>query len=440
MKIRRLKIFFVFSIILLITVGFAVISSNLKINGSFRFATNEWNIYFDNIQVDSGGVSTTKPKISSDKLSLNFSISLKEPEEYYLFYVDAVNKSSLNAMINEVKIEGLDEVSDYLECNVTYQDGSVIEKNDILYKDFSNTFKVEFKYKDITKEQIPSTDLTPTVIVSINYRQANKDAILKENTNFVNFNYSGAESTYIIPYDGTYKLEVWGGQGRARAAIGGYGGYSTGKISLIKQNKLYLTVGEAGLSIENESIGGSGIGHFRGGGATHISITSGLLKSLEDNQDSILIVAGGGGGNDGLSSVIPSGGGYMGVGYRQVLGGSQTVSSSNTVYSGSFGQGGDSGFSDSSGWPDYGGSGGGGYYGGDGSRSAWEAGAGGSGYIGNPNLTDKIMYCYNCQESTSEEDETNIKTRSTSNVSEIPTSNYAKIGNGYARISLVSVS
>lgn len=78
------------------------------------------------------------------------------------------------------------------------------------------------------------------------------------------------------------------------------------------------------------------------------------------------------------------------------------------------------------------------YYGGGCGFSSAASAGGGSGYIGNTNLTDKIMYCYNCQSSENEEDESNIKTRSTTNVSETPTSNYAKIGNGYARITLIN--
>ena len=44
------------------------------------------------------------------------------------------------------------------------------------------------------------------------------------------------------------------------------------------------------------------------------------------------------------------------------------------------------------------------------------------------------MYCYNCEESNEE----STKTISTANVSEVPISNYAKIGNGYAKITLIS--
>ena len=61
---------------------------------------------------------------------------------------------------------------------------------------------------------------------------------------------------------------------------------------------------------------------------------------------------------------------------------------------------------------------------------------GGSGYIRPPLLTKKSMYCYNCQESSEE----STKTISTTCNSETPTENCAKKGNGYARITLISVS
>lgn len=62
--------------------------------------------------------------------------------------------------------------------------------------------------------------------------------------------------------------------------------------------------------------------------------------------------------------------------------------------------------------------------------------AGDSGYIGNSLLTEKAMYCYNCQESK----DISTKTISTTCTSATPTANCSKQGNGYARITLVNVS
>lgn len=59
---------------------------------------------------------------------------------------------------------------------------------------------------------------------------------------------------------------------------------------------------------------------------------------------------------------------------------------------------------------------------------------GGSSYIGNALLTNKVMYCYNCTESSTE----TTKTISTTCHSSTPTENCAKEGNGYARITLIS--
>ena len=76
--------------------------------------------------------------------------------------------------------------------------------------------------------------------------------------------------------------------------------------------------------------------------------------------------------------------------------------------------------------------GGGGFYGG-GAIEHGPAG-GGSGYIGNPLLTNKSMYCYNCTESLEE----STKTISTTCTSKTPTENCSKQGNGYAKITLIS--
>ena len=77
---------------------------------------------------------------------------------------------------------------------------------------------------------------------------------------------------------------------------------------------------------------------------------------------------------------------------------------------------------------------GGGWYGGTASQvtggNSNDSGAGGSGYIGNPLLKNKYMVGYNVETS----DEENTKTLTTTNVSETPTSDYAKSGNGHARI------
>ena len=247
--------------------------------------------------------------------------------------------------------------------------------------------------------------------------------------------------TFTAPIDENYKIEVWGAQGgSAKTKVGGYGGYSAANIYLKKGQTIYIYVGGAGTNGTTQSSvsggyngGGNAFGATNGktvgsgGGATFISLTTGLLNTLSNKLDNLIIVSGGGGGasyeSDSYSSDGGSGGGIQGAAgifSGSGTGGSQTAAGTGQT-AGSFGQGGSS-KGDGSG-------GGGGLYGGGGGLH-YRGGGGGSGYIGNTLLTNKVMYCYNCTKSNVE----STKTLSTTCHSETPTSNCAKEGNGYARI------
>ena len=280
------------------------------------------------------------------------------------------------------------------------------------------------------------------------------------------FDYTGGEQTFVAPVSGTYKLETWGSQGGSGVnkntqtggndyfiREGGYGGYSAGYINLEGKKKIYLNIGGGGMVLldntENIQVipggyngGGPGFNYVNGGGATHIATMSGTLNLLENNKNDILIVSGGGGG----TSAHAEGGGYClggdgggfkanngiiapsehhgtaGIGATQTDGYLFGLGKSGTDFSVKDGNSG----------------GGGGYYGGltgDGFNSWSACGGGGSGYIGNSLLKNKVMYCYNCEESNEE----STKTISTTCSEETPTSYCAKKGNGYARITLVSI-
>jgi len=269
------------------------------------------------------------------------------------------------------------------------------------------------------------------------------------------FDYTGDIQSISLAA-GAYLLEVWGAQGGYaydETYHGGYGGYSKGNIFLYQAKILYVAVGGKGgngtSKVSTLNAGGfNGGGDTYGatnkytgsaGGATHIALVSGELSSfvdtLDENLENILIVAGGGGASSYYQETSwnlgGNGGGYIGNDGTQSSttsvygqGGTQTSGGAGYI-SGSFGQGANA-TAESIG-------GGGGFYGGGAGRYN-SSGGGGSGYIGNPLLYDKVMYCYECQDSTEEIDETDIKTISTNEVNEAATSNQAKIGNGYARI------
>jgi len=253
------------------------------------------------------------------------------------------------------------------------------------------------------------------------------------------FDYTGDEQMFVAPKTGTYKLETWGAQGGG-SSYGGYGSYSIGTLKLISDVTLSIYIGEHPTKCDSISTsdpciesggyngGGKSSGDGRGGGgATHIATKSGLLSTLENSKDSIMIVSGGGGGGnrwtpnrheDGGSGMYagqtPGGnaGGY--IGNRGTYSGSTT----GWAYGGTQTSGGNIACPSCR------------YVGSKGAFGSGGSAAAGSGYIGNTSLTDKHMACYNCE--TSNEEST--KTISVTCASETPTTDCAKIGNGYARI------
>lgn len=153
--------------------------------------------------------------------------------------------------------------------------------------------------------------------------------------------------------------------------------------------------------------------HGNGGGATHIAKVTGQLNELSGHLSDILIVSGGGGGaicTDSYMRIGNSAGGKAG--------GGDNSGDQSSGYG--FGQG-ESSINQSGG--------GGGLYGGySGSNNA--PGGGGSGYIGNPLLSEKKMVGYNVPTSIDEGD----KTENSYKYSEIPLKNTPKAGNGFVRI------
>ena len=304
-----------------------------------------------------------------------------------------------------------------------------------------------------TKDEFTINDINGDISVDIvnDSTEYDTEAYLEcgvENT--WDFDYTGGEQTFTAPIAGTYKLEVWGAQGYTiNSYIGGYGGYSTGKITFSKNQKIYLFVGEKGnggvannttySSYPNSlnATAGDNVSYIgSGGGSTHITLENSLISQIT-NLDKLIIVSGGGGAStwtsgDGWSGTGGSGGGFKGNSGKSNIanflpgGGGTQTSEGNAGNDGTAGNFGLSELTKASGS-----CGGGGYYGGG---TSWgSAGGGGSGYIGNSLLSEKTMYCYNCEESSEE----NTKTISTTCTSETPKENCAKSGNGYAKITLI---
>ncbi|MCM1189791.1 MAG: glycine-rich protein [bacterium] len=245
------------------------------------------------------------------------------------------------------------------------------------------------------------------------------------------FGYTRTIQQFVAPYSGTYRFKLKGGRGGKcyQNEVPNYGGIAEGSLSLKKGDIIYVVVGGDGSiqgyggyngggqcynvpqdsSADSNGSWGSYPANKAGGGggATHIARRSGLLSSLANYKDDVLMVAGGAGGNSRIIYVTGDGGrvytkGYGGVGGgtsggtgyidntgatlgkgygtggTQTSGGKPSANDADAGARGGFGYGG----SGQSGLT-YGGGGGGGWYGGGagGNYNGRSPGGGGSGYI-----------------------------------------------------------
>lgn len=454
---RKLKKIVLLVLILFISIGFAVLTANFSLTTNLSFRENTWDVHFENAKVldSSTALNNSVTLDTNNKTSISFETTLAKPSDYIDFSFYVVNNGTIDAQLNSITTTLTTEQQEYITYNITYDlNNTAVANNDYLYRGQSRKINVHFEYKYDVENFYSGEAISPTI--TFKYIQPQSS-----NTTVWNYEYSGTEQYFIVPKTGTYKLEVWGSQGGvgSPSLSGGYGGYSTGKIVLNKNNVLNIVVGGQGEVIVTSATNYQATGGYNGGGnsnsgyidrlvtggggATHIALEKGELYELASKTDKVIIVAGGGSGAWGYLESYQSktghGGGYIGVeGMTSsgasypgaVSGGTQTGPGELGTRYGTFGKAAVNSETSGRGFCGAGG----GWYGGN---SRTYAAGGGSGYIGYSDLTDKIMYCYDCQSSENEEDETNIKTRSTTNVSSTPTSNYAKMGNGFAKITFI---
>ena len=447
-----------------ISIGYAAITTTLNINGNTKIEKASWDVHFENLVLSEGIVDASVPAaIDSTKTVINYTINLVEPGDFYEFTVDIVNSGSIDAMINEVLKEGLSaDQEKYIDYSVKYTDGDEVLEKDSLKSGATKNIIVSVKYKeDVNAEDLPEEEETLNLSFSITYIQDDGTSLAKctyDEGKVWTFSYSGQQEDFIVPCDGTYKLEVYGAQGGSGDhGDGGKGGYSVGTKEFTANTDLHIAVGGRGET--SDGTGGTILGGYNGGGsipneslnlsqksgsgggATHIATAEGLLVDLSSNTSEILIVAGGGGGggtwvSDGATLIGGAGGGLSGGdayvncyssdasnnkitrggGGTQSSGGVILGSSNDVAQRGSFGQGGSV--------TNYTGAGGGGGYYGGASGAGYNGatpGGGGSGYIGG--VVDGNTIAGNLEIPTY--DGTSTMTGNT--------------GDGYAKITLVSI-
>ena len=209
-------------IVLGVTIGYSFLSSHLSVMGSAHVAT-VWNIYYDNIEITDGSVSTGVEDVSIDSVDsqkLVFHVPFTSIGDFYEFRFDVVNGGTINGMIDEVIInEGLAALPEYLEVDVSYDDNTSILPNQLLEKGTRERILVRVSVKDsYSSGTLQNTPIPFSIEVS--YRVANQSAIevfrpylyniLKKEVGGLSLEYSG-EHKDSFTKEATEKIYFWNG-------------------------------------------------------------------------------------------------------------------------------------------------------------------------------------------------------------------------------------
>ena len=180
----RRMLYMILSIVLFsvftLTVVYAALSTTLNITGTAQVTAASWDIYLDNVQLNSQSATTTAPTIT-DKVTATFSTTLSKPGDFYEFTIDVVNNGSIDAMIDSVtKTPELTETQmKYLNYIVEYQNGEAINTKQLVEKKSFVRLIVKIGFRsDISAFDIPQTLKTLNLSFKVNNVQSNDDAII----------------------------------------------------------------------------------------------------------------------------------------------------------------------------------------------------------------------------------------------------------------------
>lgn len=115
-----------------------------------------WDITYQNFQTTAGSQTMT---FDTQNDSLNFSVTLKNEEEFCEFTVDIVNNGALNAQITNIDREII-STNNILIANITYNDGTAIKENDVLKAQETKKIKIKISYPKQTEKIYDALQLT----------------------------------------------------------------------------------------------------------------------------------------------------------------------------------------------------------------------------------------------------------------------------------------
>ena len=174
-KKRTLFLILVFVLLIGISVGYAVITTALNVNGTVGLGRASFAIHFDNV-----GTLTHKATVNTEayisdpvnKQAISFDVYLANIGDDYQFTTDIVNEGTIPGQVDSITLEGITESQARILDYELYYTGTTrkVKPGDYWLPGAvkNATFKIKYVIKDETLDtDLPQDDVTlnPTVVI-----------------------------------------------------------------------------------------------------------------------------------------------------------------------------------------------------------------------------------------------------------------------------------
>ena len=197
---KKIVIGILCALIMIMAVGYALLSQQLSITGSTSITSN-WQVEITNITEKEKSTGATTNNTNYTATTASFNTSLTSPGDYALYEVTVTNKGTLDAVLSAkpTVTTGNNEA-------IQYELEGIKKGDKILKNNQTDTFTIKVQYNPSTTTQ-PST-LTSDIQVTLNYQQdlgqvspydgyAIGDVITFNNANWRVIKESGENEDYV---------------------------------------------------------------------------------------------------------------------------------------------------------------------------------------------------------------------------------------------------
>lgn len=171
---RKRIVYLVVLLILIISIGYAVLSTVFNLNSTISLKKVSFDIHLDNVNIlNSSAVVTEDAHITNEaKTEISFNISLNDLDDNYKFTTDIVNEGKIPGKIRSINLTGItDSQKKLIKYRAYYTDS----KKDVSIGDFvgpnsTKNMTVEVIYEladDITSEDMLTDDTTLECVFTI---------------------------------------------------------------------------------------------------------------------------------------------------------------------------------------------------------------------------------------------------------------------------------